>query len=344
VIPRRAIRRLALLVVLVATVRGALAPGVEAKDKKKDEQVLPVVHCNEVLVRDGVAYLAQTSGLTLMDVSEPARPRELGRLGVPATLTGVAAEGHMAYLAAGAHGLYIADLEDPAAPRLVQRFDTPGRVLQVLARNGLAYLADHREGLRVVDVSDAERPIHKARIPTRDVVRAIALRGNTLAAAEGKAGVRLFELRSDGVPRETRLLRGIEDARDVALVDGLLLVAAAKRGMLVYALEEDGPAPLSEFQPIRSAQYVSASGTLAMVSNGVAEVQVVDLREPRNPLLWAGVQVNRNYPALRIDIEENVAFVAADLGGLAVIDLEHPQLPEVLVPRKKREMKVSFPR
>ena len=111
-------------------VRCSCATAAHAKDAAGRTAVAsaPTVHCNEVRVSAGLAYVAQTSSLSILDVSDPAVPRAVGSLGVPATLTGIAKEGSLLCLAAGSHGLYLANVEDPAAPRLLQRFDTPGRV------------------------------------------------------------------------------------------------------------------------------------------------------------------------------------------------------------------------
>ena len=90
----------------------------------------PIVRCHDVAVRDGVAYVGRTAGLAILDVADPARPKQLGRLPLPASVLGVTLREHLGFLAAGAHGMYIADLSDPSAPELLQRFDTPGKVRQ----------------------------------------------------------------------------------------------------------------------------------------------------------------------------------------------------------------------
>lgn len=327
-------RRLPLLLALLW-----LWPGPGAA--QEDEQVLPTVHCNEVRVRGGIAYLAETSGLTLMDVSDPLRPSVLGRLGLPATLLGVALEGPLAFLAAGSHGLYIANVEDAAAPALIQRFDTPGRVRRVEVRGGLAYLADGRDGLRVVDVSNPERPIQKARILTRDEARALSLRGDLLALAEGAAGIRLFELDRAGVPHERRLLREAKSAYDVRLLEDLLLAADGRRGLLVYRLGSP-PELLSRLALDGSAEHVAASGSLVLVGAG-REVHVVDLADPALPREISAVRIHRSSPAGRTQWDGGLAYIAADLAGMAIVDFADPRAPELLLPHR-RPMSVTFPR
>jgi hypothetical protein len=307
----------------------------------EEEPAMPTVRCSEVRVRAGTAYMAQTSELTVVDVSDLLRPRALGTLGLPATLFGLDLEGPLAFLAAGSHGLYIADVTDPAAPELIQRFDTPGKVRRVEVRGDLAYLADDRYGLRVVDVSNPARPIQRSRTLTRDAVNALALEGDLLALAEGRAGIRLFELDRAGRPRELHLLREAKSARDVLLTESLLLVADGERGLLVYRLG-DPPKMLAELELDGTATHIAASADVVLVSVG-RKVHVVDITDPESPCEIASVTIHRSFPAGRIHWNGPMAFVAADLAGMAVVDLSDPRAPELLLPRR-RPMTVTFPR
>jgi hypothetical protein len=306
-----------------------------------EEAELPTIRCSEVRVRAGQAYLAQTSELTILDVSDPLRPRALGTLSVPATLLGLDLHGPLAFLAAGSHGLYIVDIEDPAAPELVQRFDTPGKVRRVEVRGDLAYLADDRYGLRVVDVSDPVRPLQTSRTLTRGRARALSIHGELLALAEDSTGVRLFDLERESAPRERQLLREAENARDVLLQDDLLLVADGKRGLLVYRLG-DRPELIAELALEGTTAHLAASGSRVLVASG-RDLHLVDLADPESPREISEVRIHRSWPAGPIQWDGTLAYIAADLAGMAIVDFTDPAAPELLLPRR-RPMNVTFPR
>jgi hypothetical protein len=78
------------------------------------------------------------------------------------------------------------------------------------------------------------------------------------------------------------------------------------------------------------------------VGNGSAGVQVVDPFHPDAPRSIGVVGLSSRYPAGRLAVEDDVVYVAADLGGLAVIDLENLDEPRVLHPRSRR-MRVTMP-
>ncbi len=64
-------------------------------------------------------------GLRVVDVSNPAQPREVGFYDTPGWAEGVAVSGAYAYVADG-DGLRVVDVSNPAQPREVGFYDTPG--------------------------------------------------------------------------------------------------------------------------------------------------------------------------------------------------------------------------
>jgi len=294
------------------------------------------VHTQDIAVSGGVAVLARTGGIITLDVSDPVRPREIGRMGVQATILAVRLEGTRAWLAAGAQGVVLADLSDPADPRLVWQVDVVGRVREVLPLGERVLLAENRHGLNVYDLSDPERPRRTASVSTRSEVRALALEGDLLATAEELAGVRLFDVRSPDHPRELALV-DVEGARDVAFVGNHLLVAAGRRGVVVVdASEPRSPEIVGEVAPARSAVSVARFGRLALVGNGSAGIQVVDPFHDEGPRARALVPLSRRYPAGRVAADGSVAYIAADQAGFVMIDLADLDAPRMLHPPSRR--------
>ena len=309
----------------------AAGSGVPAEDAK------PVtVHTQDIAVSGDVAVLARTGGIITLDVSDPVRPREIGRMGVQATILSVRLEGGRAWLAAGAQGVVLADLSEPAEPRLEWQVDVVGRVREVLPVGERVLLAESRHGLSVYDLSDPERPRRTASLSTRGEVCALALEGDLLATAEELAGVRLFDVRSPDHPHELALV-DVEGARDVAFVGDRLLIAAGRRGVVVVdASEPRSPEIVGEVAPERSAVSVARFGRLALVGNGSAGIQVVDPFHDEGPRARAHVPLSSRYPAGRVAAEGSVAYIAADQAGFVMIDLADLDAPRMLHPPSRR--------
>jgi hypothetical protein len=112
------------------------------------------------------AYVADAlpgdTSLRVIDVSDPAAPKQVSRLPLGAGLEGdvraygVAAAGDYAYLAVGAAGLRVVDVSDPFAPVEVGALDVPGRADNLVVAGDRAYLVDG--DLRIVDVYDPAAP------------------------------------------------------------------------------------------------------------------------------------------------------------------------------------------
>ena len=96
-----------------------------------------------IAVQGSYAYIGVGPRLVVVDISEPANPRQVGASAVFDDLVqGVAVSGGYAYAAAGSAGLYVVDVTAPAALRIVGRFDSSGFAEGVAVAGTAAYLAD----------------------------------------------------------------------------------------------------------------------------------------------------------------------------------------------------------
>lgn len=84
------------------------------------------------------AYVANwDAGLQVIDVFNPANPRQVGAYNTPDWARGVFVSGRYAYVADGNAGLLVIDVSDPANSRLVGHYDTSSGAVDV-------YVSDRR--------------------------------------------------------------------------------------------------------------------------------------------------------------------------------------------------------
>ena len=80
-----------------------------------------------VAVSGNYAYVAaETAGLQVIDLSNPANPQRVGGYDSSGIALGVAVSGTYAYLADANNGLQVIDVSNPANPQGVGGYDTSG--------------------------------------------------------------------------------------------------------------------------------------------------------------------------------------------------------------------------
>jgi hypothetical protein len=103
-------------------------------------------------------YVSLSDSLRVLDVSNPASPREVGVCGNLELAGRVTAHGPYAYVAADFNGMRVIDVANPAKPKEVGSFEGAANVTKVALAETYAYLADYSGGLYIVDVSDPTQP------------------------------------------------------------------------------------------------------------------------------------------------------------------------------------------
>lgn len=125
-----------------------------------------------VAVKSGVAYLGIGPQVLILDVSDPAVPRQIGQSGsFPDAVRDIALVDELVYVSASRGGLRIMDLAQPLEPRQVGFVPSQGSFGQVIVREKMAFVAetlgeypDLQEVVRLFDVSVPASPRELGRL------------------------------------------------------------------------------------------------------------------------------------------------------------------------------------
>ena len=98
-----------------------------------------------------LCFVANSLGLTVIDVSVPTTPVIIGSLDTPGKSQGIDVSGVFAYVADQALGVRIIDVTDPTAPLFVGLVNTPGVGVDVVHFGSHVYVADLASGLLVLE-------------------------------------------------------------------------------------------------------------------------------------------------------------------------------------------------
>ncbi len=248
---------------------------------------------NNVEIAGDVVYVAAgTSGLAVVDVADRSAPVLVTTVDTAGTARDVRVEGAVAYVADGSGGLVLFDLTDPLAPTLLGTFDTPGDARDVEVRGTLAYIADGNQGLRIVDVGDPVNP--------------------TLVGSIGALGS-LGTFNGVGVDVES----------------GIAVAAASPAGLRVIDVSTPGSPALLSTAPLGNPQAVVIQDGFAHVGDRSLSLTVVDVRDPRNPIV--GASTPRATGGLLNDVVRIGDFVfGADIffvNGVPIVNVGFPATP-----------------
>jgi hypothetical protein len=296
---------------------------------------------SDVVVVDGLAYVAVAGRLVPVDVSDPGAPVAAGQ---PLPFGGgslVAGDGVAYYLARtgiGASGvLGVIDLADPLRPRRGPEVHTRGAPVRVAVDGDRAWVlgwwlpvADvHARTasyspihIDVFDLSDPRQPVGIGSLPTG----AGTASGRDLAAAGGFAyvaadGPRIdtYRLAPDGEVEavETPPLALDRPARLVA-TNGVVLAVADDGGVTLYDLAD----PLRPVQRARLPMLMwprSVALTDDRLAIGVgSELSLFDIAAPDAPRPMGSLWLQSAASAL--DLAGDVVYVAAGDSGFQVVD------------------------
>ncbi len=150
----------------------------------------------QIAVQDGRAYVtAREDGLFIIDVSDPAQPRLVGRYDTAELATAVGVSGQIVAVGNRFAGLELIDVTRPEAPRHLATIRL-GEVQSVVFDRNLIYAglwAD--KAVVIVDVSDPLNPRRITTVPLDGHGDGLDVKGTLLAAATG------HHPRADRVPK-----------------------------------------------------------------------------------------------------------------------------------------------
>lgn len=282
-----------------------------------------------------VTHLYQ--GLQIIDVGNPAQPREVGYTLTPGAGYSVTVVGKLAYVADGRAGVQIYDVSNPRRPRRIGSVATRISAHRITVSGTVAYVADDEGGLRIIDVSDPTQPQEiAAYIPSPDELTRyrIAAAGRYVYVPfrslliDGFRGVRILDVSDPRQPREVGRMSA-PGAYGVAVVGDVAVVADASTGLRTFDVtDRQQPQPLGVVDIITWSHDVIVRNNLAYVVDLWAGLLIVDVSNPHHPRVLSQVKITDYTRA--ITLIGNLAYVISVYDGLRIIDVSEPEQPKIV--------------
>jgi len=259
----------------------------------------------------GESLLGTQGGMHIVDISDPAKPVEVGAFEAGASTGNITVVGDSAYLATSA-GLIIVDVRDPAKPVKLATVSTASTVLDhirsyggagVVVSNGIAYVADGYGGVNLIDVKNPARARHV-----------------------GWYVVPFDEKHS----KFTEADKGLGAAFGIAVSGNYAYVAAFNQGMRIVDVSNptrpvevsDQPTPLWAYQ-------VQVGGQYAYIGDYDGGLRIIDVSNPKAPREVSFYNPEGTGSYRHVEPAGDYAYAAIGAGGVLVIDVKDPTSPKV---------------
>ena len=288
-------------------------------------------NAHAVCVEGRFAYMADgTSGLQIIDVSDPSSAMITGNFSTSVQTVDVAVEGGYAYIAVGAIGVIKIDVSDPSAPSAVDTFNTSGSATGVDLDGHLLYVADGASGLQVVDLTESPPSIIGG-YDTPGTALKVSVSGDIAFIADYTNGLVAVDVSVPASPVYLGRFDTGSYANDVCVDNNTAYVAALSGGML--AIDVSDPALMTAIDTVDTyvARGVTVSGEYAYVADHSEGLKIIDVFDPAHMLdvlaIGTGDATND------IFIRGNYACFVGD-EDLGIFDISDPDYPVMLGTRE----------
>ena len=213
-------------------------------------------------------------------------PTPLSFVPIPGFANAVAVNGNYAFVAAGASGLQVVNVTDRSHPLIVASLALPGNANDVALLSNRAYVAAGSAGLHAVDISNPVAPVRLGTLNTGGTALGVVIRGTTAYVANGS---NLF-------------LADVTNPASMSAISTLPLTGTIQ------------------------GVDVDTQRKLAVVAGGTNGVYVVDLANPKAPVMRGRASTG---DARDVGIKGNFAFVADFNNSTTSVDISVPASPLV---------------
>lgn len=233
------------------------------------------------------AYLADgTSGLRIIDISNPNSPIEVGFCNTPGFAYSICIKGNYAYIAAGGSGLRIIDISSTSNPTEVGYYQTPDAAFDVTVEGNYAYVAAYISGLRIIDISNPYNPVevgHYDTLPSSyplTYAYSVIVKGDYAYIGDQTTGLRILDISDPINPQKVSVL--------------------------------DTPG---------NAVKVALQGNYAFIADGYSGFEIVDISNPKSPFEVAYYDTPGYVRDIKIN--DDYAYIADYNGGFRVFDISN---------------------
>lgn len=290
----------------------------------------------DVVTQGSYAYVVSgTSGLIILDVSNPAAPVTKGSFNDGSTIVNadaVAITGNRIYMQdSSTHIFYEIDITNPNAPTLVQKFYLGSNATGVCTDGARVYTTTGADGLHMWEI-DATAPakLVSSTANGTNVIGDCVVVDEYVYTADAANKIGLFYIASANTNAPVLSFQSFGQSFDLVSDSQNTYLAMGSQALILNENTTTPVAPTSAAQ-ITAGNWISgvainSASTKLFLADGTAGLKIYDITTKTAPVLLGSTSFNQ---ALKIALNggETHAFLAASTLGLKVIDVTNPATP-----------------
>ncbi len=213
----------------------------------------------EVYVVNNLAYVATSSLLHILNVTDPSAPtvlsNSLSSWGSPYNMH---VENNRLYTVTTSNFL-IFDISNPFAPTLASRYDTPGNSRGMHVVENMAYISSMNNGMQILNVTNSSAPIFVSNYLTPTSALDVFVVSNVAYVADSSYGLQIIDVSN---PSSPMLISSLAVGTSSLFVAGGMayLVQNAAGLQMVDVNNPSSPALVGSYAPLEFPESIQAIG------------------------------------------------------------------------------------
>ncbi|MCB2212859.1 T9SS type A sorting domain-containing protein [bacterium] len=266
-----------------------------------------------------------TSGLRVLDVSDPAEITEAASLDLPGTAERILLDSDYAYITCSSGGVRIIDISDPYTPVEVADWVENSYPRGIDKVDDLLYVG--WSGVTILDVSDPTSPTLVGSCELVPFALDLDVNNGYAYVANYQNGIRIVDVSDPENPVEVGSLEGIGSIYDVEAHGDYLYATAPYSNHDFQVIDVSNPSNPVEvgYRPSTATiQDFTIRDHYAYLVEELGGLRVLDITDPTSP---TSVKFYNLSDAYGISLVNDQAFIANGYICLKVMDITDPQEP-----------------
>ncbi|MFN5954999.1 MAG: DUF4347 domain-containing protein, partial [Dolichospermum sp.] len=236
-------------------------------------------NANGVEIVGKYAYVADDSGLQIIDISNPTTPILKGIYNTTGSNHGVQIVGNYAYVTPYSK-LQIIDISNSTTPILKGTYNISGDAYGIQIVGNYAYVANGYLGLQIIDISDPTIPILKSTYYTSGQPYGVQIVGSYAYVAVSSSGLEIIDISDPTIP----ILKGTYDtsgtAESVQVVGNYAYIADNNSGLQIIDISNPlAPTLKGNYNTSGYAWRVQVVGSYAYVADSQGGLKIIDVSD-----------------------------------------------------------------
>lgn len=276
-----------------------------------------------VSVVGNYAFVGDSAGLEILDLSNPANPTLLGGAPTPGSAYGVQVVGSNAFVSvyggdvSVGGGLQIIDVSNPQLPERIGGV-AKGDTYELQVVNQYAYVADFYRGLEIYDVTNPTNPVVVAGYNPGGNPIGIRVLGSFAYLAAYSGGLKIVNIANPAQPVLAGSFSNIGEIWDVDVAGNHAFLANHYNGVNVIVISDPAQPRLIANLPTKGyPTSVRAVGSRVFVTASEDGLRVMDVGNPAQPVLVGSFRLSGSTRA--VDVIGPYAYVAGFEEGLVIL-------------------------